>query len=153
MYELTPGIVEGDRDSASGKFIKPIVMNDTTEEMVIAEEKDYKKFENFVHRTFNSTGTIFFLKSLNNIYKNHGGLENAFSYSSINDLGETGSAIVNFRNTFFSINHPERTKKHVSNPAENSSAKRLCMYLRWMIRKDKQGVDFPVTSHHHTGVW
>lgn len=44
MYELTPGIVEGDRDSASGKFIKPIVVNDSTEEMVIAEEKDYKKY-------------------------------------------------------------------------------------------------------------
>ena len=34
--------------------------------------------------------------------------------------------------------------KHVSSPAANSSAKRLCMYLRWMIRKDKQGVDFGI---------
>lgn len=109
-----------------------------------AKEKNYKKIEGFVHRTFNSTDTIFFLQSLKNIYKNHGGLENAFIYSNFNDIGETGSAIVNFRNLFFSVPHPSRTKKHVSNPGDNSSAKRLCMYLRWMIRKDKHGVDFGI---------
>ncbi len=44
MYELTASIVEGDRDSASGKFIKPVVINDSTEEMVIAEDTDYKNY-------------------------------------------------------------------------------------------------------------
>jgi uncharacterized protein (TIGR02757 family) len=51
---------------------------------------------------------------------------------------------VNFRNIFFSVEHPQRTKKHVSNPVENSSSKRLCMYLRWMVRNDKRGVDFGI---------
>jgi iron complex outermembrane receptor protein len=30
MYHLTPGIVEGDRDSLTGKFIKPVVLPDAT---------------------------------------------------------------------------------------------------------------------------
>lgn len=44
MYELTPGIVEGDRDSASGKFIKPIVINDSTDGTSIAEDADFKSY-------------------------------------------------------------------------------------------------------------
>ncbi|MEO8151149.1 MAG: DUF2400 family protein [Bacteroidia bacterium] len=35
-----------------------------------------------------------------------------------------------------------RSKKHVADPLANSSAKRICMYLRWMVRKDNRGVDF-----------
>jgi uncharacterized protein (TIGR02757 family) len=103
-----------------------------------ASEKDLKRFETFVHRTFNGTDMTFFLRSLRNIYKKHKGLENAFNQKDCKD------AIVHFRNLFFSIEHPKRTEKHVSNPEENSSAKRLCMYLRWMVRKDQRGVDFGI---------
>jgi len=110
-----------------------------------AKDKEYKKFENFVHRTFNNTDIVFFLKSLKNIYQNHGGLQAAFKAGKLyQEHNETANAIMNFRNLFFSIQHPYRTQKHVSNPFENSSAKRLCMFLRWMIRKDKQGVDFGI---------
>ncbi|MFL5762922.1 MAG: TIGR02757 family protein [Bacteroidia bacterium] len=103
-----------------------------------ASEKDLKRFDSFVHRTFNGTDMIFFLRSLRNIYSVHKGLESAF------DQKECKAAIMNFRSLFFSIEHPKRTEKHVSNPEENSSAKRLCMYLRWMVRKDKRGVDFGI---------
>lgn len=44
MYEMIPGIIEGDRDSASGKFIKPIVVNDSTEGTAIAEDSDFKSY-------------------------------------------------------------------------------------------------------------
>lgn len=107
-----------------------------------AKPKDLKRFEGFVHRTFNSEDAIFFMRSLQNIYKNHGGLEAVFSSSGKKDV--LLHAITNFRNVFFSIPHAERTRKHVSNPMDNSSAKRLCMYLRWMARKDKRGVDFGI---------
>ncbi|MDF2436341.1 MAG: hypothetical protein K0Q95_717 [Bacteroidota bacterium] len=107
-----------------------------------AKEKDLKKFEGFVHRTFNGTDAIFFIRSLQNIYKNHGGLEKAFSTKKKEDV--LLNSIDNFRELFFSIPHPQRTKKHVSNPVDNSSAKRLCMYLRWMARKDKCAVDFGI---------
>jgi len=53
-------------------------------------------------------------------------------------------SISHFKKIFFEINHPSRTRKHVSDPVEGSSAKRLNMYLRWMVRNDKKGVDFGI---------
>lgn len=114
-----------------------------------ATEKDFKRFSDFKHRTFNGIDTVFFLRSLQNIYQHHGGLQNAFGLNSIHPLKEDPtllSSITRFRDIFFSISYPTRTGKHVSNPSENSSSKRLCMYLRWMIRKDKSNVDFGLWS-------
>jgi len=54
------------------------------------------------------------------------------------------NAILNFRELFLEIPHASRSDKHISNPAAKSSAKRLCMFLRWMVRKDKHGVDFGI---------
>ncbi len=41
------------------------------------EKKDLKCLEGFVHRTFNSIDLQQFIRSLQHIYKNHGGLEKA----------------------------------------------------------------------------
>ena len=117
-----------------------------------AKEKDLKRFDEFVHRTFNGVDAIFFMKSLQNIYKKHGGLQKVFDSPPLFSVKENNSnvcrnSIMNFRNVFFSIPHPARTSKHVSNPSENSSAKRLCMYLRWMVRKDKRKVDFGIWNN------
>ena len=46
-------------------------------------KKDLKPFDNFVHRTFNGADCRFFLKSLQNIYLQHHGLEAAFSHGNI----------------------------------------------------------------------
>lgn len=52
-----------------------------------------------------------------------------------------------FRKYFFSLeDYPTRTKKHVSSPSQKSTCKRLNMFLRWMVRKDNQGVDFGIWS-------
>jgi uncharacterized protein (TIGR02757 family) len=40
--------------------------------------------------------------------------------------------------------NPERTRKHVSDPAAGSSSKRINMFLRWMVRNDNRGVDFGI---------
>lgn len=101
-------------------------------------KKDLLPFKNFKHRTFNGTDCGFFIKSLQTIYKKYKSLENVFTEK------DTKSAITNFRKIFFSIPHPSRTEKHISNPAENSSAKRLNMFLRWMVRKDNRRVDFGI---------
>jgi uncharacterized protein (TIGR02757 family) len=103
-------------------------------------EDDLDRFENFVHRTFNSEDLQYFIRSLKNIYSNHGGMENIFKIHSNQDSIQP--AISEFKKIFFSIEHPERTTKHVSDPLNNSSAKRINMYLRWLIRNDKKGVDF-----------
>lgn len=105
-------------------------------------EKDLKAFDTFVHRTFNATDFRFFIKSLEHIYKTHGGLEQVFNRNKTVDSLQP--AIHEFKKVFFEIPFPERTQKHISDPAKNSAAKRINMFLRWMVRKDKAGVDFGI---------
>lgn len=104
-------------------------------------ENDLKPFENYVYRTFNGKDCIFFLKSLKNIYLNHGGLQKIFT-DSFKNSGSIKAAIVTFRELFLSIDHEARTTKHIANPNKGSSAKRVNMFLRWMVRDDNNGVDF-----------
>lgn len=103
-------------------------------------EEDLEKLEHFVHRTFNGTDFTYFIKALNNIYSNHKGLENIFSKHSNNSSLQP--AIHEFKKIFFELPHPARTQKHVSDPLKNSAAKRINMYLRWMVREDAGDVDF-----------
>jgi len=43
------------------------------------QETDLERLETFVHRTFNGQDFIGFIKGLQHIYQNHGGLETVFS--------------------------------------------------------------------------
>ena len=111
------------------------------------QEKDLEPFHNFVHRTFNYIDFQQFIKSLQHIYKNHGGLANALT---IKDGSKTyQTAIHQFKKLFFEIEHQQRTQKHVSDPLKNSAAKRINMFLRWMVRDDKAGVDFGIWKTHN----
>jgi uncharacterized protein (TIGR02757 family) len=94
----------------------------------------------FVHRTFNAVDARYFICSLRNIYLNHGGLEGIFTRYST--PATVFPAIQKFNQVFFELPHPERTLRHVSNPAKGSAAKRINMFLRWMVRDDSRGVDF-----------
>ena len=104
-------------------------------------EKDLERFNYFKHRTFNGEDCKFFIKSIQNIYRNHNGLGNLFQtiYAEKKSIYYT---LAKFRDVFFEIPFPKRTQKHISNVLKGSSAKRLNMYLRWMVRKDNSGVDF-----------
>jgi len=107
-------------------------------------ESDLKPFSKFVHRTFNGEDCVHFLWSLKNIYQNYQTLENAFTAGFLPSDISTRKAILLFRERFFEIISPPRTQKHLANPLKNSSSKRLNMFLRWMVRKDKHGVDFGI---------
>jgi len=107
-------------------------------------KRDAVRFSTFVHRTFNADDCLFFLQSLKNIYERHNGLETAFSKHITAADPDIRKAIGGFRTMFLEPEHMVRTEKHVSNPMAKSSAKRLCMFLRWMVRKDKHGVDFGI---------
>ncbi len=101
----------------------------------------HKKFLNgFVHRTFNEDDLHYFFKALQNIYANHNGLENVFAQNRTESSLQPG--ISAFKKTFFELPHLPRSQKHVSDPLKNSAAKRINMFLRWMVRNDTTGVDF-----------
>jgi len=111
------------------------------------QEQDLKSLEGFVHRTFNSIDFQQFIKSLQHIYVAYGGLEQALS---IKDHSKTyQTTITNFKSLFFEVEHHPRTQKHISDPLKNSAAKRINMFLRWMVRNDKAGVDFGLWNTHN----
>lgn len=105
-------------------------------------EQDLQSLLPFVHRTFNGTDFITFVKGLQHIYNNHHGLEQVFSVA--NKQTSLQAAIHHFKKVFFEIEHLPRTQKHVSDPLKNSAAKRINMFLRWMVRTDQTGVDFGI---------
>lgn len=105
-------------------------------------EENLEELESFVHRTFNGQDFSFFIRSLKNIYENHNGLESVFT--SNQNLDHRQLSIAEFKKIFFEIPHLTRTQKHVSDPSNNSAAKRINMYLRWMVRQDNKGVDLGI---------
>ena len=109
-------------------------------------EKELKILEGFKHRTFNGNDFKYFINSLKRVYTNYGGLEKAFSMGIVRSSEDCSLAIESFRSIFFKEiqDKDKRTMKHVSSPLKGSAAKRLVMFLRWMVRKDKTGVDFGI---------
>lgn len=121
------------------------LMNDAPHDFIMNfSKKDALRFNAFVHRTFNATDCVFFLNALKHIYTRHEGLEMAFSKNMSPGEKDVKQAIAGFRALFLEHKHEPRSEKHISNPLSKSSAKRLCMFLRWMVRKDKHGVDFGI---------
>lgn len=110
------------------------------------QESDLKPFLNFKHRTFNDTDTLYFLYFFKKHYQTYDSLESAFIPQVRNEQLPMEQILNRFRSYFFSIGEdfPRRTLKHVSAPSQKSSCKRLNMFLRWMVRKDNQGVDFGI---------
>lgn len=108
------------------------------------KETDLKRFLSFAHRTFNATDLLYFIAFLQYHYTNYPSLEDAFVPAKTYRHDTVEQALVHFHNYFFSIEHPERTRKHISTPERKSACKRINMYLRWMVRKDNNGVDFGI---------
>lgn len=116
------------------------LMSDAPYDFILNHQaKDLKPFEHFVHRTFNSTDLLYFIHFFKTYYQKNESLESLFAKNTIED------GLINFQQVFFSLpEFPNRTKKHISSPITNSTCKRLNMYLRWMVRKDKNKVDFGI---------
>lgn len=111
------------------------IMGESPYDFVLSVSKKHLQKNNFVHRTFNATDLQQFISALKKMYQKDG-LENSFSGSNMMER------IGNFRTEFISHFNETRTYKHVSDPFSNSSAKRLNMFLRWMVRSNKRKVDF-----------
>lgn len=109
-------------------------------------QSDLDSLDGFVHRTFNSKDLQYFISALQNIYQNHDGLESVLLPKE--EEQDYQHAISNFKMVFFELPHLPRTQKHVSDPLKNSAAKRISMYLRWMVRSNATGVDFGLWKSH-----
>lgn len=106
------------------------------------EENDLKTLDNkSIHRTFSGEDFAEFLRNLQRVYNHYESLEDLFL---VND-GEYNfyHSLARFREVFLGKT-PHRSHKHVSSTYKNSSAKRLMMFLRWMVRHDNKGVDFGI---------
>ena len=101
---------------------------------------DLKGIDGCMHRTFFAEDFIYFIEALKYIYQEKGGMEAIFSHYRTPDSMQP--AIHEFRRIFFELPHNSRTERHVSDPYKGSAAKKINMFLRWMVRKDDRGVDF-----------
>ena len=124
----------------SGYKIMDILESSPYDFIMNHSQKDLKRIKGSIHRTFNSDDLVFFIKSLKNIYTNYNGLEGIIS--NVKNGNNLQERISNFKKIFFELNHLERTKKHLPDPLKGSAAKRFNMFLRWMVRSNKKGVDF-----------
>lgn len=141
---LTATIAWGNRKSIINNATRLMqLMGNTPHDFVMNHsEDDLERLSPFVHRTFNGIDLGYFVTSLRNIYQNHGGLEAVFTTHQTKDSMQP--AISRFKELFFELPHQNRTQKHVSDPNKGSAAKRINMFLRWMVRDNSTGVDFGI---------
>lgn len=107
-----------------------------------ASPRELERLGTFVHRTFNGTDLRSFIGGLRHVYTTYGGLEASFlPAGKPPSLPPMAEMIALFRSRFFEPRHAPRTEKHVANPMRGSNAKRINMFLRWMVRPNDRGVD------------
>ena len=114
-----------------------------------AGPRELQRLDDFVHRTFQGEDARRFVLCLRSLHED-GGLEGAFStaFRQAPDtvgrpgIKDAGQALHGFKQRFFRDHPAGRTSKHVADPLKGSAAKRICMYLRWMVRPAQRGVDF-----------
>jgi uncharacterized protein (TIGR02757 family) len=119
------------------------ILEDAPYEFIVnSSDCELDKAVRFVHRTFNLVDLAYFLKALRHVYREKGGLEEIFDRFKTSDSLQP--AIHELHRIFFELPHEKRTERHVSDPYKGSAAKKINMYLRWMVRKDNKGVDFGI---------
>jgi uncharacterized protein (TIGR02757 family) len=125
----------------SASKIMEMMDNDPHNFVCNAKGKELKPLSGFVHRTFNGSDMLFFAESLKNIYQNYNGLHGVFS-EGFSRNGNIPGALSHFRKIFLEADHEKRSEKHIPDIAKKTAAKKINMYLRWMVRRDRNGVDF-----------
>lgn len=142
---LTATIAWGQRSQILSHGLKLMQMMDNTpfDFVISSSENELKKLNKFYYRTFQSVDLLFFLRVLKYIYTSLNGLEQIITLPYIK-TGTIESGLKTLYQIFYEVKHEHRSMKHIANISRGSSAKRLNMFLRWMIRKDSRGVDFGI---------
>ncbi len=100
-------------------------------------DTDQTTFEGFKHRTFKPEDIYWLVKALQSVLQEFGTFEGFWASCHLQAVHQERELMAVFHERFFQL-HPEtpqRSRKHISNPEKNSSAKRLYMYLRWTVRE------------------
>jgi len=115
-----------------------------------ANEAELARASVFVYRTFNAQDAAWFLKRIRVALLQYGGLQPLFALTDRTHEPHIGPALQGFRAFMLQDAPPGlHAAKHVSDISTGSAAKRLCMFLRWMVRRDRKGVDFGTWTHLH----
>ena len=141
---LTAVIAWGNRKAilTSGRKMMALMDKAPFDFVMSSTEADRAALQGFVHRTFNGGDLDFFVTALREVYRDHGGLEGVFN--AYCDQTSTQPAITALKRHFFNRPHPPRIQKHLADPEKGSAAKRINMFLRWMVRPADAGVDFGI---------
>lgn len=97
------------------------------------------------HRTLLAEDSAVLLRGLQRVLQSKGSLAPLFALSP----GETdfGPAIDRARVELLGEWLSSRTAKHIASPSSGSAAKRIHLFLRWMVRPSHRGVDLGLWSH------
>ena len=142
---LAAAISWGRRDlilRSSRRLLEMMDMN-PYEYVMSATDKDLQRLNGFVHRTFNGSDCISFMKGLRKVYSSYPSMEDVI-VQGMGDARSLVSGLSDLRSLFFSDHHEKRTEKHFADVMSGSAGKRLFMFLRWMVRNDGRGVDFGI---------
>jgi uncharacterized protein (TIGR02757 family) len=140
---LTAAIAWGRRDLIlrSSRSMMELLDNSPYEFITTANEVELQRLSRFVHRTFNGTDFISFINGLRHIYSRYNSMEDAL-LEGMKNTGSVRDGLSYLRMIFFSLPHATRNEKHFADVTGGAAGKRLNMFLRWMVRKDNNGVDF-----------
>lgn len=139
---LAATIAWGKREQilVNGRRLMALMDNHPYEFLTEGSPAEFLRASRFCHRTFNGEDAIFFFQALRHIYTTRGGLEEVFTRG-YREGGHVAAALVYFREVFLESGAPLRSRRHVADVRSGSAAKRLNMFLRWMVRDDNRGVD------------
>jgi uncharacterized protein (TIGR02757 family) len=142
---LTAAIAWGRRDLIlrSSRLMLEMMGNYPYDFIINASEEDLLRFSRFVHRTFNGTDCIYFIRGLRLIYSSYENMEEVI-VQGMETTGSVKEGLSHLRRIFFSLPHETRNEKHFADVMGGAAGKRLNMFLRWMVRKDNRGVDFGI---------
>ncbi len=106
-----------------------------------ASQQELESVLSYVHRTFNGMDFRDFILAMRSICERYGSVGELFEsrYAESESMADVFSF---FRSEFFASPHQSRCEKHLSSIDRGAACKRLCMYVRWMVRNDNRGVDF-----------
>jgi uncharacterized protein (TIGR02757 family) len=128
---MTAAIAWGRRDLIlrSSRLLLERMDNAPYEFITSAGEDEFSRLSGFVHRTFNWSDCVYFIKGLRHIYSNYSSMEDVL----LQGMSETGSlrdGLSHLRSIFFSLPHASRNEKHFADITGGAAGKRLNMFLR-----------------------